>query len=129
MLWSAGQSNLPFANQSHVGAAKSGVDNSIANLALEWGRCGIRSNSVVPGAIRDTEGMRRLAEPVGADICNPAVALGRFGHAEEVAAMAVVLSSPLASYATGARVVVDGGLSGPRAISHALAVADGTEKG
>jgi NAD(P)-dependent dehydrogenase (short-subunit alcohol dehydrogenase family) len=119
---SAGQAYLPFANQSHVGAAKAAVDNLMANLALEWGEFGIRSNSIVPGPIRGTEGMRRLAEPAGSDVWNDAVPLGRFGDPEEIAAMAAVLASPLASYVTGARVVVDGGLglSGLRAISRAI---------
>lgn len=119
---SAGQAYLPFANQCHVGAAKAGVDNLMANLAFEWGRFGIRSNSLVPGPIRGTEGMRRLTEPVGAEIWTQAVPLGRFGEAREVAGMAVVLSSPLASYVTGARVVVDGGLGlfGLGAISNAI---------
>ena len=97
----------------------------MANLALEWGRFGIRSNCVVPGPIRDTEGMRRLTEPVGAAPWNQAVPLGRFGYLHEVSAIAVVLSSPLASYVTGARVAVDGGLglSGLGAISQALSAA------
>lgn len=119
---SAGQAYLPFANQCHVGAAKAGVDNLMANLAFEWGRFGIRSNSLVPGPIAGTEGMQRLSEPAGAGVWTEAVPLGRFGAPHEVAAMAVVLSSPLAAYVTGARVVVDGGLglSGLGAISRAV---------
>lgn len=119
---SAGQAYLPFANQCHVGAAKAGVDNLMANLAFEWGRFGIRSNSLVPGPIAGTEGMQRLSEPAGAGVWTEAVPLGRFGEPHEVAAMAVVLSSPLAAYVTGARVVVDGGLglSGLGAISRAV---------
>lgn len=119
---SAGQAYLPFANQCHVGAAKAGVDNLMANLAFEWGRFGIRSNSLVPGPIAGTEGMQRLSEPAGAGVWTEAVPLGRFGAPHEVAAMAVVLSSPLAAYVTGVRVVVDGGLglSGLGAISRAV---------
>lgn len=122
---SAGQAYLPFSHQSHVGAAKAGIENLMTNLALEWGHYGIRSNSVVPGPIDDTEGMRRLTEPVGITTWTNAVPLGRFGRADEIAAMAVVLSSPLASYVTGARVVVDGGLglSGLGGISRAVAKA------
>lgn len=125
---SAGQAYLPFSHQSHVGAAKAGIENLMTNLALEWGHYGIRSNSIVPGPIEDTEGMRRLTAPVGVETWIDAVALGRFGRAEEIAAMAVVLSSPLASYVTGARIVVDGGLglSGLGGISRAVAKA--TEK-
>ncbi|BBY81642.1 hypothetical protein MPUL_28000 [Mycolicibacterium pulveris] len=76
----------------------------------------------MPGPIRETEGMRRLTEPVGSAVWTEAVPLSRFGDAHEVAAMAVVLSSPLASYVTGARIVVDGGLglSGLGSISRAL---------
>jgi NAD(P)-dependent dehydrogenase (short-subunit alcohol dehydrogenase family) len=122
---SAGQSYMAFANQCHVGAAKAGVDNLMANLAFEWGRFGVRSNSIVPGPIQETEGMRRLTEPIGERVWTEALPLGRFGRAEEVAAMVVVVASPLGSYVTGSRIVVDGGLglSGLGAISQALSAA------
>ncbi|MGZ4516938.1 MAG: SDR family oxidoreductase [Mycobacteriaceae bacterium] len=122
---SAGQSYLPFAFQSHVGAAKAGVDNLMRNLALEWGHYGIRSNSIVPGPIAGTEGMERLSGPVGEQAWIRAVPLGRFGTAEEIAAMAVVLSSPLAAFVTGAQIIVDGGLglSGLGSLSQAVGAA------
>ncbi len=108
---SAGQSYLPYFAQAHVGAAKAGIDNLMKNLALEWGRYGIRSNSIIPGPIDDTEGMRRLAP--GGDAVNEklkrAVPLGRYGSVNDIAQMAVFLASPLAQYVTGTAVVVDGG--------------------
>ncbi|MDG4560579.1 MAG: SDR family NAD(P)-dependent oxidoreductase [Candidatus Competibacter sp.] len=39
---SAGMAFMPYAFQAHVGAAKAGIDNMMRNLALEWGRFGIR---------------------------------------------------------------------------------------
>jgi NAD(P)-dependent dehydrogenase (short-subunit alcohol dehydrogenase family) len=36
------------------------------NLAIEWGPYQVRSNSIVPGPIAGTEGMRRLAPQDGA---------------------------------------------------------------
>jgi len=36
---------------SHTGAARAGVDNLTKTLATEWGRYGIRINSVAPGII------------------------------------------------------------------------------
>jgi NAD(P)-dependent dehydrogenase (short-subunit alcohol dehydrogenase family) len=81
----------------HVGAAKAGIDSLMRHLAVEWGPLGIRSHSIVPGPISGTEGMKRLAETIGEQTWIDGIPLGRFGNAEEVAAMAVVLSPPLAS--------------------------------
>ena len=46
--------------QIHVSAAKAGVDAITRNLAVEWGRHGIRVNGIAPGPIADTEGFKRL---------------------------------------------------------------------
>jgi NAD(P)-dependent dehydrogenase (short-subunit alcohol dehydrogenase family) len=108
---SAGQSDAPYLFQAHVGAAKAAIDSLMRHLALEWGPHGIRSNAIVPGPIEGTEGMKRLAAQVGRKAWTDGIALGRFGTPEEVGAMAVVLASPLASFVTGAKIVVDGGLA------------------
>jgi NAD(P)-dependent dehydrogenase (short-subunit alcohol dehydrogenase family) len=127
---SAGQSMSPFAQQSHVGAAKAGIDNLMRNLALEWGPYGVRANSIVPGPVAGTEGMRRLADGTGVDVWNESIALRRFAQPEEIAAMAVVLASPLARYVTGAQVVVDGGLglSGFGLVNQAMYRPDSTRR-
>lgn len=108
---SAGQAYIPFAFQAHVGAAKAGVENLMKNLALEWGPYGIRSNSVVPGPIENTEGMKRLGAAIGEEAWSRMIPLGRAGRADEIGTMAVVLCSPLSAYVTGSQVVVDGGMS------------------
>ncbi|MBU6259724.1 MAG: SDR family oxidoreductase [Burkholderiales bacterium] len=53
----AGMACKPPAFQAHVGAAKAGIDMLMKNLAIEWGRHGVRANSIVPGPIEGTEGM------------------------------------------------------------------------
>jgi NAD(P)-dependent dehydrogenase (short-subunit alcohol dehydrogenase family) len=129
---SAGQADSAYLMQAHVGAAKAGIDSLMRHLALEWGRYGIRSNAIVPGPIEGTEGMRRLTEQIGAQAWTDSVALGRFGTTEEVGMMAVILCSPLASYVTGARIEIDGGLglSGSGLVNRAVAqAAAGTEQG
>lgn len=112
---SAGQSLIPYMAQAHAGAAKAGIDNLMRNLALEWGPYGIRSNSIVPGPIAGTEGMRRLAPGDIGKKLEGVIPLRRFGEAEEIGNAAVFLASPLAAYITGTTLVVDGGQNLPGA--------------
>lgn len=105
----AGQAIMASSLQSHVGAAKAGIENLMRNLAVEWGPMGIRSNSVVPGPIEGTEGMRRLAMPGSEERVNKGVPLRRHGTIEDVAQACVFLASPLATYITGTTLMVDGG--------------------
>jgi NAD(P)-dependent dehydrogenase (short-subunit alcohol dehydrogenase family) len=111
---SASQAFTPTPFQAHVCAAKAGVDMLTRVLAMEWGPDGVRINSIVPGPIGDTEGIRRLAPtPEAVAAMAKSIPLGRFGTTAEVADMALVLSSPLASFVTGAVIPVDGGSSLP----------------
>ena len=109
---SAPQSFNPTIYQAHACAAKAGVDMLTRVLAIEWGADGIRVNSIVPGPIGDTEGVRRLAPTADAlREMEATIPLGRMGTRQEVADMALVLSSGLASFVTGAVIPVDGGSS------------------
>lgn len=95
--------------QLHVSAAKAGVDALTKNLAVEWGRYGIRVNAIAPGPIGDTEGMKRLVpEPIKEKL-KRRIPLGRFGLIEDIEHAAVFLCSDAASYINGAIIVVDGG--------------------
>jgi NAD(P)-dependent dehydrogenase (short-subunit alcohol dehydrogenase family) len=121
---SAGQAFTPTPFQAHVCAAKAGVDMLTQVLALEWGAQGIRINSIVPGPIADTEGLKRLAP--GADNLKAMadlVPLKRLGKIEDIARMAMLLASDWGSYITGAVIPVDGGLAltGPRNFTAAAA--------
>lgn len=119
---SAGMSFVPYPYQAHVGAAKAGIDNLMKNLALEWGKHGIRCNSIVPGPIEGTEGVRRLGGESYAEMRTKSIPLGRFGTLDDIGRAAVFLASPLASYITGTLLVVDGGqnLAGSAAFASAI---------
>jgi NAD(P)-dependent dehydrogenase (short-subunit alcohol dehydrogenase family) len=106
---SAGMAYMPHAFQVHVGAAKSGIDMMMKNLAIEWGRHGVRTNSIVPGPIEGTEGMKRLSgEAQLAKFIN-GIPLKRMGTVDDIGQAAVFLASPLAAYISGCVMVVDGG--------------------
>lgn len=94
--------------QANYAAAKAGLIGLTRSVARELAPRGITSNVVALGPIVTamTDGMpadwRAQAEAT--------VPLGRFGTAEECAAVIAFLCSPVASYVTGAVVPVDGGL-------------------
>jgi NAD(P)-dependent dehydrogenase (short-subunit alcohol dehydrogenase family) len=106
---SAGMASMPYAFQLHVGAAKAGIENMMKNLALEWGPYGIRSCSIVPGPIAGTEGMKRLADPQDLADRLKRIPMQRLGTVDDIGLAAVFLASPMASYITGAQLIVDGG--------------------
>jgi 2,4-dienoyl-CoA reductase [(3E)-enoyl-CoA-producing], peroxisomal len=95
--------------QLHVSAAKAGVDALTRNLAVEWGRYGIRSNAIAPGPIEDTEGMSRLVPEQVKERLRRNIPLGRFGRIRDIEQCAVFLCSDAAAFINGTIVVVDGG--------------------
>ena len=95
--------------QLHVSAAKAGVDALTRNLAVEWGRHGIRTNAVAPGPIEDTEGMKRLLPPALKEKLKGRIPLGRFGRIADIERASVFLCSDAASFINGAVIAVDGG--------------------
>ena len=109
---SANHAHTPIAYQSHVCAAKAGVDLLTRTLAIEWGAVGIRANCITPGPTDDTEGMRRLAPTEEArKRVMKSVPLGRYGTKDELADLALFLCSDAAAFITGAIYVCDGGSS------------------
>jgi NAD(P)-dependent dehydrogenase (short-subunit alcohol dehydrogenase family) len=107
---SAPQAFLPTLAQAHVCAAKAGVDMVTRVLAMEWGRDGVRVNSVAPGPIDGTEGMARLAPTDQArQRVIDSVPLARMGTPGEIADACLFLASPLGAYISGVVLPVDGG--------------------
>ncbi len=101
---------------AHAGAAKAGIMSLIRTLASEWGPEGIRCNTIAPGAIGDTEGVKRIYEDQGrAERELSPVPLGTFGKAADIASAAVYLCSDAGAYVNGADLVVDGGRNRSRA--------------
>jgi NAD(P)-dependent dehydrogenase (short-subunit alcohol dehydrogenase family) len=107
---------------SAYNASKGGVVLLTKNLAIDYGRRGIRVNCICPGFI-DTpmtanvfasEAMREYY-----DRFVDAHQLGRAGKPEEVAAAALFLASDEASFVTGHALVVDGGFTAGRRMGFA----------
>jgi 3-oxoacyl-[acyl-carrier protein] reductase len=97
------------AGQAAYSASKAGLLGMTKSLARELGGRGITVNAVCPGFVAT-----RMTEPQGEDIRQRYLEMtptGRFGTAEEVAAVIAFLAGPEASYVNGATIAVDGGLT------------------
>lgn len=112
---SALQSLVALPGQAHACAAKAGLDALVRSLALEWGPEGIRVNSIAPGPVSGTEGMRRLApSPESEQRLTASIPLNRWADTDDIAELAVFLVSDAASNITGATIVSDGGFMAGR---------------
>ena len=94
---------------SPYGMSKAAVHQLTKNLACEWAEDGVRVNCVAPWYIRTRRTSSALADPEYYDDVIARTPLGRVGEPEEVAAAAVFLCLPAASYITGECIAVDGG--------------------
>lgn len=106
---SAVQSFAPVPSQIHANAAKAALDQITRTLAIEWGQDGIRVNSIAPGPVADTEGVRRLFPDEAKSAAT--IPLRRFARLSEIADLAIFLCLPSAANISGAVIVTDGGQS------------------
>jgi len=107
----APQAAVPYLMQSHVCAAKAGVNMLTQCLAMEWGPVGIRVNAISPGPIAGTEGMKRLAPtPEAEEKAKQAVPLRDYGTPRDIADACVFLATSAGKYITGEIMYVDGGM-------------------
>ena len=90
-------------------ASKAGLLGILHTAANELGPYGIRVNAVCPGLIRTRLTQRHFDSPDVLRDYFRHIPLGRGGEADEVGAAIAFLASGLASYITGAALLVDGG--------------------
>jgi len=89
-------------------ASKWAVRGMTKTAAMEFGRFGVRVNSIHPGGVNTIMG-NPTGDPVAEKVPYQFQAIDRIGEPEEIAAAALFLASDDASYITGTELVVDGG--------------------
>jgi 2-deoxy-D-gluconate 3-dehydrogenase len=92
---------------AHYDASKHGLWGFTKSTALELAPHGIAVNAVAPGAIR-TPGVGGV-DSEALDAFAALVPMGRIGEPDDIGRAVLFLASDLASYVTGAQLVVDGG--------------------
>ncbi|MFJ7219346.1 SDR family oxidoreductase [Amycolatopsis sp. NPDC098790] len=90
------------------GAAKAGLDSLTASLAVEWAPK-VRVNALDVGMVRTEQAHLHYGSEAAVDAVGKTVPLGRLAEPAEVGACAAFLASGLASYVSGATLLVHGG--------------------
>jgi NAD(P)-dependent dehydrogenase (short-subunit alcohol dehydrogenase family) len=85
------------------------VEGFTKAMAIEWGRAGIRVNTVCPTFIRTPLTESTFAEPARRAWIEEKIKLGRVGTVEDIVGAVVYLASDSAALVTGTSLMVDGG--------------------
>ena len=96
--------------------SKVGVIGMTRSLAVEWGKYNIRVNALLPGNME--EGMMEFLQDknspmfkmIGVPLLNLTL-LKRFGNGDDIKGTVVFLASKAGSYISGAKILVDGGIT------------------
>jgi len=101
-----------IANHGAYVASKFGITGLTKTAAKEWGRYGIRVNSIHPGLIETpmTEDLRPFTDPEVRAKAERGIPLRRMGQSIDIANMALFLASDESDYCSGQPFVVDGGI-------------------
>ena len=102
---------IPWSGYSAYTASKAALGMMTKTLAQEAAPHGVRVLALGPGAIQTPINQSVWADPASSADLLAKIPLGRMGRTDEIANMAVVLCSDLASYATGTTLMVDGAMT------------------
>jgi len=102
---------VAWGGYSAYATSKAGLSMLTKTLAQEAAPFGVRVLALAPGAIKTPVNAAVWQDAAGLADLNAKIAMGRMGERGEIAGMAVMLVSGVASYVTGTTVMVDGGLT------------------
>lgn len=114
VLFSSVVAGTGTPNHAAIAAAKAGVEALVRSLAADVSAQGVRLNAIAPGLMRTPISARLVGNERSAEQAAAQYPLGRFGEADEAAALAEFLLSEAAAWITGQTIKLDGGFSAVR---------------
>lgn len=90
-------------------AAKHGLIGLTKNLAIEWGKRGVRVNAIAPGLIQTDMTSTVWSSAHGQDYVKRRIPVGRIGQPQDIGGAVVFLSSAAADFIHGETIAIDGG--------------------
>ena len=110
-IWGSGSASEPTGGSVSYAASKAGVINLTRELAVQWGRSGIRVNAIAPGFFPTEINVNLFSSEDRLALIHERIAMGRTGRPDELDGVLFFLASDASSYVTGQTIFVDGGWS------------------
>ena len=107
-IGSCNAERMPFAGGAVYAMSKTALVGLVKGLARDLGPRGITVNNIQPGPV-DTD--LNPAHGDFAEMLKKLMALPRYAHGDEIAAMVAYLAGPEAGFVTGASLTIDGGFT------------------
>jgi NAD(P)-dependent dehydrogenase (short-subunit alcohol dehydrogenase family) len=101
----------PLAGVTPYAISKAGVLMMTRSLANEWGKHGVRVNSIAPGFFPTALSQKMWAQEKMTNWATTNTPLGRLGDVTELVGAAIYLASPASGFVTGQTLRVDGGVT------------------
>ena len=90
-------------------ATKHAVEGFTKSMAIEWGRSGIRVNTICPTFLRTPLTEQTFSNPERVRWIEEKIKLGRIGRVEDIMGPVLLLASDASAMMTGTALMVDGG--------------------
>jgi NAD(P)-dependent dehydrogenase (short-subunit alcohol dehydrogenase family) len=101
----------PLTGVTPYAMSKAGVLMMTRALANEWGRHGVRVNSIAPGFFPTALSQKMWAQEKMTGWAKTNTPLGKLGDVKELVGAAIYLASPASAFVTGQTIRVDGGVT------------------
>ena len=101
----------PLTGVTPYAISKAGVLMMTRSLANEWGKHGVRVNSIAPGFFPTALSQKMWAQEKMANWAKTNTPLGKLGDVKELVGAAIYLASPASAFVTGQTLRVDGGVT------------------
>jgi NAD(P)-dependent dehydrogenase (short-subunit alcohol dehydrogenase family) len=101
----------PLTGVTPYAISKAGVLMMTRSLANEWGKHGVRVNSIAPGFFPTALSRNMWAQEKMTNWAKTNTPLGKLGDVKELVGAAIYLASPASAFVTGQTIRVDGGVT------------------
>ncbi len=116
VLFSSVAAGIGIVNHAAIAAAKGAVEGLTRALAADFSAIGMRANAIAPGLLDTGATAKFVSSELGRKAMAAQYPLGRYGQAEDAAALAAFLVSSQASWINGQTIALDGGFCSVRPV-------------